>query len=202
MNLPANLNLRALRHALASLMLSATTTTTVMAQTVREDISLFDKPDGIQSTNKLKAGTPVKPLKRQGFWVEVDAGGKSGWLKVSAVNFSTGASGPTAIDTGRLGTGNIVATSVARGLSAKDLLEGKPNFEEAGKLDLLGADVAAVDALRLQGGTKLVVLTIALAAPAPTPAPPAAPPSATGTQPAAAGAAAPATRKKKDGDDW
>ena len=200
--MPTDLMSRLLKVAMLGLILSETTA--LFAQTLREETGLFDRVDGTQSASKLNAGTPVKPLKRQGFWLEVDAGSKSGWLKVSAVNFSSGASGPTAIDTGRLGTGNIVATSVARGLSAKDLLEGKPNFVEAGKLDLLGADAAAVDALRLQGETKLVVLTIALAAPAPTPAPPAAPPSATGTQPvaAAAGAAATATGKKKDGDDW
>jgi len=106
-------------------------------QTVRDEVGLFDKPDGVQSSAKIKSGTAIKILKRQGFWVEVDAGGKTGWLKVSMINISGSSGGPTAIDTGRLGTGNIVSTSAARGLSAKDLISGKPNFEEADKLEML-----------------------------------------------------------------
>ena len=102
----------------------------VNAQTLREDASLSDKAEGAPGATKLKAGSSVKVLKRQGFWVEVDAGGKNGWLKASQLNFTGATGGPTAIDTGRLGTGNIVATSAARGLSAKDLVSGKPNFEE------------------------------------------------------------------------
>jgi hypothetical protein len=112
---------------------------TVAAQSMREDQGLFDKPDGTQSGAKLKSGTPVKPLKRQGFWVEVEVNGTRGWLKVSMVNFGGSANGPSAIDTGRLGGGNIVSTSAVRGLSAKDLIDGKPNFEELKRLEQLSS---------------------------------------------------------------
>ena len=64
----------------------------VQAQVVRDEASLFDKPEGAPGATKLKAGSSVKVLKRQGFWVEVDAGGKNGWLKASQLNF-TGATG-------------------------------------------------------------------------------------------------------------
>ena len=116
------------------------------AQTVREEAVLLDKPEGKPGTAKVSAGTAVKTLRRQGFWVEVDAAGKVGWLKISQINFAGATGGATAIDTGRLGTGNIVATSAARGLSAKDLLGGQPVFNEAGKLDALTADAASVQA--------------------------------------------------------
>ena len=52
------------------------------AQSLREEAVLLDKPDGKPGSVKLAAGSPVKTLKRQGFWVEVDSAGKTGWLKV------------------------------------------------------------------------------------------------------------------------
>lgn len=190
---------RTLPIALATLL--GLLATAAGAQTLREEAALFDKPDGAPQGARLKAATPLKLLKRQGFWVEVDAGGKSGWLKVSSVSFA-GASGPVAIDTGRMGTGNIVATSAARGLSAKDLLEGKPNLEEVARLEALSLDASGVTAFRAQGGVQPVSNVSALAAPrqvanaghaAATPAGSNAPAGA--NAPAAAG-------KKKGDDDW
>ncbi len=165
----------------------------VSAQTLREDANLIDKPDGAPGPTKLKAGASVKVLKRQGFWVEVDAGGKNGWLKASQLNFTGATGGPTAIDTGRLGTGNIVATSAARGLSAKDLVSGKPNFDEVKKLDTLGFDPAGIDSFVAQGGVVPSKEKIQLAAV--KPAAPAQPASSS------SGGAAPTT-PKKDSDEW
>jgi len=164
------------------------------AQTLREDASLSDKAEGPPGATKLKAGSSVKVLKRQGFWVEVDAGGKNGWLKASQLNFTGATGGPTAIDTGRLGTGNIVATSAARGLSAKDLVSGKPNFEEVKKLDGLSFDPAGIDGFVALGGVVPSKEKIQLAA-----AKPAAPASAASSPSGAT--PAPAT-KKKDDDEW
>ena len=121
---------------------------TVNAQTLREDAILSDKAEGAPGATKLKAGSSVKVLKRQGFWVEVDAGGKNGWLKASQLNFTGATGGPTAIDTGRLGTGNIVATSAARGLSAKDLVSGKPNFDEVKQLSTCTRTTGHTPAIR------------------------------------------------------
>lgn len=167
----------------------------VHAQTLREESPLFDKPDGKPGAVKIKSGTPVKALKRQGFWVEVDAEGKTGWLKASQLNFAGATGGPTAIDTGRLGTGNIVATSAARGLSAKDLVSGQPNFNEASKLDALAVTPQAAQAFMVAGGLQPVSEKVQLTAPKPAstavPATSGAP-SATGVTPT----------KKKGDDDW
>lgn len=164
-------------------------------QTLREDTVLLDKPDGKPAATKIAAGSPVKALKRQGFWVEVDATGKVGWLKVSQINFAGAAGGATAIDTGRLGTGNIVATSAARGLSAKDLVSGQPNFDEANKLDLLMAQPSAVQPFLVAGGVVAINQKIQLSA-LRTTAP--AMPANAGVQPA--GTTSPA--KKKGDDEW
>lgn len=155
---------------------------------------LLDKPEGKPGSVKLTAGTAVKALKRQGFWVEVDAAGKVGWLKVSQINFAGATGGATAIDTGRLGTGNIVATSAARGLSAKDLVSGQPNFSEAGKLDTLTADAPSVQAFLAAGAVVASAEKFQLTAPRPSAAAaPAAGAQATGAAPA---------DKKKGEDDW
>lgn len=182
-----------------SVLVAGLVSTSVGAQTLREEAALFDKPDGAAQGAKFKAATPLKVLKRQGFWVEVDAGGKTGWLKVSSVSFA-GAAGPVAIDTGRLGTGNIVATSAARGLSAKDLLEGTPNYDEAARLEALALDASGVTAFRSQGGVQPVANVAALAAPRPVAA---AAPAGGGNGNGAGGSAAPAGNAKKKGeDDW
>jgi hypothetical protein len=165
------------------------------AQTVREEALLLDKPDGKPGNVKLAAGSPVKAVKRQGFWVEVDASGKTGWLKVSQINFAGATGGATAIDTGRLGTGNIVATSAARGLSAKDLVSGQPDFNEVNKLDALTAPPQMVQSFLVSGG--LVALTEKIQLNVPRPAP---------TAPKAEGVNSsnndPSTPKKKADDEW
>lgn len=163
-------------------------------QVLREEAALSDKPEGAPGAVKLKAGSPVKVLKRQGFWVEVDAGGKNGWIKAALINFTGSTGGPTAIDTGRLGTGNIVATSAARGLSAKDLINGKPNFDEVKKLDGLASNPAGVESFVLAGGAVPSKEKIQLTA-----AKPAAPASAAASS---AGSAPSNNAKKKDDDEW
>jgi len=139
------------------------------AQTARSDTALFLKPDGPASTLLVKAGDPLKVVNRQGFWVEVEAApGKRGWVKVSVLSFAAGAGGPTAIDTGRMGTGNIVATSAARGLSAKDLLNGAPRPEEVAKLDAFVAEGPALQNFLASGSITQLTQTIELRAPEPS----------------------------------
>ena len=52
----------------------------VQAQVLREDSALFEAPDGKLTVINAKAGTPARALKRQGFWVQVEVGGKNGWI--------------------------------------------------------------------------------------------------------------------------
>jgi hypothetical protein len=183
------------RTALSAGLLFLACISGTFAQTVREEATLLDKPDGKPGSVKLAAGSPVKTLKRQGFWVEVDAAGKTGWLKVSQINFAGATGGSTAIDTGRLGTGNIVATSAARGLSAKDLVSGQPDFNEANKLELLTATPATVQTFLVAGNVTAISQKIQLTAPRPAPA---ATPAAGSGQ----GAGSSSSTKKKGDDEW
>jgi hypothetical protein len=136
----------------------------VQAQTLKENTGLFDKPDGAKTAD-AKAGTPLKITKRQGFWVEVDAGGKKGWVKLGVVNMASTTGGSVALDTGRTGKGNIVSTSAARGLSAKDLLQGKPDPQAVVKLESYVLDASVVPAFRTEGGIQPLTEKIALTVP-------------------------------------
>ena len=141
----------------------------VQAQTLKENTGLFDKPDGAKTAD-AKAGTALKIIKRQGFWVEVDAGGKKGWVKLGVVNMASNSGGSVALDTGRTGKGNIVSTSAARGLSAKDLLQGKPDPQAVVKLESYVLDASVVPAFRTEGGIRPLTEKITLTTPPVEPA--------------------------------
>lgn len=143
-----------------------------LAQTLKEEASLLDKPDG-SKVAAGKAGTAIKIKRRQGFWVEVDMGGKSGWVQLGKLSMSGGAGGAVAIDTGRSGTGNIVSASSARGLSAKDLLNGKPDRQAVAKLDSFMTEAGATGRFRSDGGIMVLTDKVALSAPSAAPRAPA-----------------------------
>ena len=134
-------------------------------------------------------------LKRQGFWVNVEIGSLNGWLKVSMVNFAGPNSGTISIDTGRMGTGNIVSTSAVRGLSAKDLVDGKPNFDELHKLESLNMEMSSVLTFMSEGNVKPQEIKVTLSAPKPISN------SVAGTSSGSAGSNNVTTKQKKD-EDW
>jgi hypothetical protein len=142
----------------------------VLGQTLREDATLVDKPDGAKVANG-KAGAAVKIKRRQGFWAEVELGDKTGWVQLGKLSLAGTSGGSVALDTGRTGTGNIVSTSSARGLSAKDLLNGKPDSQAVAKLDGFFVDPDAVGKFRSEGGIAVLPDKVALVTPAATPKP-------------------------------
>lgn len=120
------------------------------------------QPDA-KVVQKLADKATVKVLKRQGFWVEVEASGAKGWLKVSEISLGSGATGATGLgglDTGRTGKGNIVSTTAARGLTAKELVAAKPDPQQVTQLKGLAVSASAADAFAKAGG--LTVRQVAL----------------------------------------
>ena len=170
----------------------------VTAQTLKEETRLLDKPSGAQQSPSLAAGSPIKVLERQGFWLRIQVGVSSGWAKASSVVFSSGPSGPIVIETGRSGRGNIVASSAARGLSAKDLMNGAPRMDEVEKLSKFSiTDSKEVTAFVAQGRMIFLAQNITLKTPEPKTNNTAFTSSSTGDQ-----AAPPRQQKKKGDDDW
>ncbi len=171
-----------------------------LAQTLRDDGALFDRADGVAGARPLKGGSAVKVLRRQGFWVEVEAGGSTGWLKASSLQFAAARGGPVAIDTGRTGSGNIVATSAARGLSSQDLQQGQADLAALVTLDAAIPDAAALKAFRSQGQVTIVAAVPSLRAARSRPQ--AASESRRSAADTVAGATPADKGKGKNGDDW
>lgn len=137
------------------------------AQSLNKAADLKASPAADAKTLKsLTSGTAVKLAKREGFWVEVDAGGAKGWLKLSDITMGAGATGGIgALDTGRTGKGNIVSTSAARGLSAKELVAAKPDVQEFESLKTLGVSSQDAEQFAQAGGLKTRTVAM-LSAPA------------------------------------
>ena len=134
------------------------------AQSLKQEGRLHDRVEGQLQGAVLAMGTELKVLGRQGFWVQVDAGGRTGWIKASGVFFGSDRNGVVRLDTGRLGSGNIVAGSATRGLSAKDLLEGAPRPQELARLSQFTASVAAQQEFKNQGALRAPAMPVALQA--------------------------------------
>lgn len=137
------------------------------AQSITSDTPVLSAPDpSSRVLSNFRVGAIVKIIKRDGFWVEVESGGVKGWVRISSVKFSASA-GVTSIDTGRLGTGNIVATSAARGLSAKDLLEGKSDPKAVDRLNAHRVDLQQIIKFAQEGNLTEVKLAAFLQVPSP-----------------------------------
>ena len=161
----------------------------VMAQSLNTATDLKESQSADSKTLKsLPANTPIKPLKREGFWLEVEAAGVKGWVKLSTVNLGTQSPGLNPMDTGRSGKGNIVSTSAARGLSAKDLTLAKPDPAQFNELQKLAVSSAEADKFAKSGG--LSTRQLALLSPSAKPAEPTKPKPPSAKKP-----------KKSDDDD-
>ena len=141
----------------------------VQAQSLNKAADLKASPAvDVTTVKNLPSGTAVKLAKREGFWVEVVAGGAKGWLKLSDITMGSSASvGIGALDTGRTGKGNIVSTSAARGLSAKELVAAKPDAQEFESLKSFSVVAQEAEQFAQAGGLKTRTLGI-LPAPSPS----------------------------------
>jgi hypothetical protein len=145
--------------------------TAAVAQEIKKDAPLVasDQP-GASSVGTAKFGSRAKILERKGFWVKIEAGGLTGWTKISALQFGGAGAGKIAIDTGRMSKGNIVSSSAARGMTKGEFLEAAPN---AAPLAALKDQVPPAEAIvKFAEAGKLTPRKIAaLAVPAASPTP-------------------------------
>jgi len=155
---------------------------------------------------KLADKTPIKMIKRQGFWVEVEVAGAKGWLKVSEVSLAAGGAsggGLGGLDTGRTGKGNIVSTSAARGLTAKELVAAKPDPQQVNQLKSLAVSASSAEAFAKAGGLSVrqVALLSAAATESNSPQPSAGSPSKSAASKATAKRAKASDDDEEDDDE-
>ena len=95
---------------------------------VLKNITLF-KEASISSGSliSIEAKKTVKIIEKKGFWVKIEADGKSGWIKLSDIELPSISNNIDLLSTGRKANGNIVNTAGVRGLSPEELKGAKPN---------------------------------------------------------------------------
>jgi len=106
---------------------------------------------------QLAENTPVKVLARGGGWTQVEAGGKTGWVRVFHLRFPSAVEGGGSSGAGlssigaALGFGGssnrqaTLATTGIRGLSPEDLKNASPNPAELEKLHSYRVDKGAAE---------------------------------------------------------
>jgi len=104
----------------------------------------------------LPENTPVKVLERGGGWTRVEAGGRSGWVRVFHLRFpSTVQSESSGSGLGSLGSAlgfggsqtreARLATTGIRGLSTEDVKNANPNPDELQRMQSYRADTPAAE---------------------------------------------------------
>jgi hypothetical protein len=134
--------------ALAALMSFSPAQAAESGVLIRADV-LREKPfiDAAE-VEKLAANAPVSIAARQGGWVKVDAGGKSGWVRTLNVRLAgggaTASSGLLAASSVyRTGSSGTQVTTGVKGLGESDLAAASPNAAQLAMLNGQGVTPAA-----------------------------------------------------------
>lgn len=109
--------------------LAAETGTALKAEVMRAE------PFGdAKSLGTVAAGEKVSILKKDGGWLKVKSGKRTGWVRMLSISKGaagkkgSGAEGLLGMASGRAGTGKVVATTGIRGLNEEELKAAK--FDE------------------------------------------------------------------------
>lgn len=126
---------------------------------IRADV-LRDKPfiDAAE-VQKVAANAPVSIAARQGGWVQVDAGGTTGWLRTLNVRLAgggtTGSSGLLAASSAfRTGSSGTQVTTGVKGLGESDLNAATPNAAQLAMLNAQAVTPADASEQAMRNGLK------------------------------------------------
>ena len=126
---------------------------------IRADV-LRDKPfiDAAE-VQKVAANAPVSIAARQGGWIQVDAGGTTGWLRTLNVRLagggSTGSSGLLAASSAfRTGSSGTQVTTGVKGLGESDLNAATPNAAQLAMLNAQAVTPADASEQAMRNGLK------------------------------------------------
>lgn len=136
-----------------ALLLSAGAATASERGSVIRPGDLYSQPFiDAAKVGKLPANQPVTIVERRGGWLSVDAGGKSGWVRMLNVRLDSAAGPAASVQTRSLvptrtgSTGRTVATGV-KGLDEADIRNASV---DPAQLEALGALAASDDEARQQ----------------------------------------------------
>jgi len=125
---------------------------------IRADV-LRDKPFiDAGAIDKLVANAPVAIAARQGGWMQVEAGGKSGWvhtLNVRLVGAGAGSSGLMAAASAfRTGSSGTQVTTGVKGLGESELSAAQPDAAQLALLDAQAVTAAEAADQATRNGLK------------------------------------------------
>jgi hypothetical protein len=149
---------------LASFSLAAETGSALKNDSIRIEPFADAKISG-----NFSRGESLQILKKKGAWLQVKTKKTTGWVRLLAVKRGSSTSGNQtagvlALASGRAGTGQIVATTGVRGLSAEQLKAAEFNATEINLLETYTLNAAQGRQFASAGKLKAVALT-ELAAP-------------------------------------
>ena len=99
----------------------------------------------------LSPETKATVITRKGIWVQIQANGENGWVKLSSLRFGDSGNYRTSLSdlkTGREGAGNNVAATGARGLEAETLALAKADYKGFSQFKDISQDTALLIELR------------------------------------------------------
>ena len=92
-----------------------------------------------EAVTSIDKNSDISLGSRNGIWYAVQSP-TEGWIKISDVTFPNSGDGSSALAgffSGRMGSGNSVASTGARGLSSEDVVTSTPDFEAVKELNAL-----------------------------------------------------------------
>jgi hypothetical protein len=116
-----------------------------------------------KSAGNLSRGDSVEILSKQGAWLKIKTAKSTGWVRLLSVKRGTSgtsaagqATGALSVASGRAGTGQVVATTGVRGLSAEELKSAKFNEAEIRQMEGYEQSNAAGQKFAASGGLKAI----------------------------------------------
>ena len=119
---------------------------------IKKETALLSEPKTTGTArNVLGPKTKATVLIRKGIWVQIQANGENGWVKLSSLRFGDSGNYRTSLSdlkTGREGAGNNVAATGARGLEAETLALAKADYKGFSQFKDISQDTALLIELR------------------------------------------------------
>ena len=116
-----------------------------------------------KTAGSLTRGENVEILSKQGAWLKIKTSKNTGWVRLLSVKRGAGgtsaagqATGALSVATGRAGTGQVVATTGVRGLSAEELKSAKFNEAEIKQMEGYEQSSVAGQKFAASGGLKAI----------------------------------------------
>lgn len=148
---------------LLSLMLPIVSLAAEKGTTLKADTLRTQPFSDAKTAGSLSRGESVDILGKQGAWLQIKTARSTGWVRLLSVKRGTSgtsaagqATGALSVASGRAGTGQVVATTGVRGLSAEELKSAKFNEAEMRQMEGYEQSSAAGQKFAASGGLKAI----------------------------------------------